>query len=361
MELKKLPLDQKHRDLGAKTVDFAGWDMPVQYGGIIDETLHTRKLCSVFDISHMGEFMIRDHPERCSLDRVVTQPVTVMPVGKCKYGFILNERGTVIDDLIVYRLKTDQWMLVVNAARMDADRQALLKHLGTDVQFEDVSDRTVKLDVQGPASIQVMTDILGSGINDIKFFNWAKSAYEGEEILVSRTGYTGEAGFEVYLSPERAPEMWDRLLAHPAMKPAGLGARNILRIEAGLPLYGSELTGDTTPLEAGMERFLSWDKEFVGREALLSAKESGVSRRLVGFLTDGRKSPHDHQSITVGRREAGEVTSGTYSPHLQVSIGMGYVGTEYALPDTEIEVQSGSKTISAKIVTMPFIKPGSYK
>jgi len=362
MDAKNTPLYNEHVKLNALMAEFAGWNMPIHYGSIIEETKFTRTHTSVFDICHMGEFFVRENPEKSSLDKIITVPVVKMPVGKCRYGFLLNDNGTVIDDLIVYRLANDEWMIVVNASNEERDAKIISEKLSKDAKFVNKSSSTAKLDVQGPGSRTVMEKIAGAGIKNLKYFTFSKFDIYGGKYIISRTGYTGELGFEVYVDSDRAVKVWNDLLAIPGVKPAGLGARDILRLEAGLPLYGDEMTEDTTPLEACFERVLDLEKEFCGRQALINQKKKGLDKILVGFAVDGRRTPRHTNKILIGGREAGFVTSGVFSPHLNKGIGMGYINkgnTSAGAEEIEIVLDKGQ--VKARIEPLPFIKQTSIK
>jgi aminomethyltransferase len=362
MDAQNTPLYNEHLKLNALMAPFAGWNMPIHYGSIIEETKYTRTNTSVFDICHMGEFFVKENPEKSSLDRIITVPVVKMPVGKCRYGFLLNDNGTVIDDLIVYRITNDEWMIVVNASNEERDAKTISKKLSKDAKFENRSSKTAKLDVQGPGSRAVMEKIAGAGIKGLKYFTFSKFDIYGGSRIISRTGYTGELGFEVYVDSDKAVKLWNDLLAMPGVKPAGLGARDILRLEAGLPLYGDEMTEDTTPLEACFERVLDYEKEFCGKQALLKQKKKGLEKILIGFMVDGRRTPRHTNKILIGGKEAGFVTSGVFSPHLNKGIGMGYINKgNPAVNAEEIEIVLDKGQVKARIEALPFVKATSIK
>ncbi len=361
MEPKKTPLHEEHEKNKASMAPFAGWDMPIHYGSIIGETKHTRASCSIFDICHMGELIIKEAPSNSTFDKIVTVPVVKMKPGRCRYGFLLNEKGGVIDDLIIYRLAEDGWMIVVNAANAETDALTISSMLSPSAKFEDKSDSTAKLDIQGPDSVSVMEKIAGEKVRGLKYFGFGVFDVFGEKCVVSRTGYTGELGYELYISASKAPEAWSKILENDNVKPAGLGARDILRLEAGLPLHGADLTAETTPLEAGFEKLIDFDKEFIGREALLKQKEAGIGKKLAGFTAEGRKAPRHNNNILVDGKTKGPVTSGTFSPHLNKGIGMGYIESGSAGEGTAVEIETGRGVIKAEIMRMPFIRETSLK
>ena len=358
---KNTPLYQEHINLKALMAPFAGWNMPIHYGSILDETKHTRTAVSLFDISHMGEFIIRENPSKSSLDAIVTIPVVKMKTQRCRYGFLLNEDGKILDDLIAYRIAADEWMLVVNAANEQKDMDAIRRRLSPDASFENISSRIVKLDLQGPGSLAVLRDIVGDEVKRLTYYGFQFFSLLGGNYIISRTGYTGELGFEIYVDSSRGAELWQALLKNPAVKPAGLGARDILRLEMGLPLYGNEFNEDLTPLDAGMERFLDMEKEFTGKKALAEQQKRGVLRRLVGFAVDGRRTPRHENRILSGSRDAGFVTSGVFSPHLNKGIGMGYVDSALGADGAAIGIDTGRGVISATIENIPFLKNTSIK
>jgi aminomethyltransferase len=361
METGFTPLHEEHVSLKALMAPFAGWDMPIHYGSILDEARHTRSAVSVFDISHMGEFIVKERPGSSSLDHAITTPVLAMKNGRCKYGFLLNERGGIIDDLITYRLSDDEWMIVVNASNEKRDFETISGRLSSDAKIENISARIVKLDVQGPKSMEVLAGIAGPGIKKLTYYGFGHFEFMGGRHIISRTGYTGELGFEVYVDPDTGVKLWKELLRHPAVTPAGLGARDILRLEMGLPLYGNEFTEDTSPIDGGMERFLDMNKSFAGKEALVKQQKTGTARRLVGFIADGRRSPRHENRIVEGGKDSGHVTSGVFSPHLNCGIGMGYIDAARAGIGTAIAIDTGRGEIAAKIDPVPFIKQTSIK
>lgn len=356
---KNTPLYEEHLRLKALLSPFAGWNMPIHYGSILEETKHTRVAVSLFDISHMGEFIIKEDPANSSLDRAVTIPVVKMKTGQCRYGFLLNEAGKILDDLIAYRIAADEWMLVVNACNEQRDYLTIKQRLSPPAFLENISPRIVKIDVQGPQSLGAVKGVAGDRVKELTYYRFQSSANLGESCIISRTGYTGELGFEIYVDTARGAALWRELLKHRDVKPAGLGARDILRIEMGLPLYGSEFTEDTTPLDGGMERFLDMDKDFVGKQALLEQGKRGVCRRLVGFMADNRRTPRHENRIVAGNRDVGFVTSGAFSPHLNKGIGMGYIDAELTSVERNIEIGAGAGIIRASIAEVPFLKQTS--
>ncbi|MCK4463727.1 MAG: glycine cleavage system aminomethyltransferase GcvT [Candidatus Omnitrophica bacterium] len=361
MDLKLTPLFEKHRKLGARLAPFGGWLMPIQYTGIIAEHNWTRRSASIFDICHMGEFIIYGEPKKSNLERLLTIGLAGMSCGACRYGFMLNEKGGIIDDLIVYRIKQNEWMLVVNAAFTGRDESHLRKYLSCDSKLENISAKSGKIDLQGPISQDVLKELVGSEIDELKYYTFALFSILGEESIVSRTGYTGELGYEVYLSNEKIKELWNILLKDKRVKPAGLGARDTLRLEIGYPLYGQDINEDITPLEAGLERFVDFNKNFIGRDSLIEKKKRGITKMLVCFMTNTRRAPRHNYKIYDGDKEIGFVTSGSFSPTLSCGIGMGYVKSEYGKNGTKIILKENKIEINATVTDRPFYKKGSAR
>ena len=358
MDFKTTPLIDEHRHLNAKLAPFGGWLMPIQYEGILAEHAHTRQGVSVFDICHMGEFLLEGEAVSSGLDRIVTQNISSMPVGACRYGFMLNESGGIIDDLVVYRIKTNNWMLVVNAATIAVDEANFKKYLSASGRLENVSDRTAKLDVQGPLSLVVLKDIFGDGLSKLSYYTFSDFVFEKECCIISRTGYTGELGFEVYLPSRLAVKLWVRLLKDPRVKPAGLGCRDTLRLEMGYPLYGQDIDTVHTPLAAGLERFVDFSKDFIGKAVLLEERKRGPKERLVCFKASSRRSPRHGYGIYSKGESIGAVASGSFSPSLSVGIGMGYVRADFGV-GSELLVKDGSTEIPVAIVKKPFYNKAS--
>jgi aminomethyltransferase len=339
---------------------FAGWNMPIHYGSIIEEAKYTRSAVSAFDISHMGEFFVTEDPSRSTLDEAITNPVVKMKEHSCRYGFLLNANGTVMDDLIVYRLASDKWMIVVNASNIEADAKAISSGLSKDAVFTDASDATVKIDLQGPRAMEVMKKIAGDGIKKLKYFTFDTFSLLGENAIISRTGYTGELGYEIYISSDKGAELWKKLLLDPLVKPAGLGARDILRLEAGLPLYGDELTDSVTPLDAGMEKYIDFEKVFTGKEAMLKHK-GNIKRILTGVSVEGRRTPRHTNKVFVDGAEAGVITSGVFSPHLNRGIGFMYLDKDFATEGREVAIALDRGETKGLVTAPPFIKNTSIR
>ncbi len=334
---------------------FGGWMMPIQYHGILAEHAHTRQNVSLFDICHMGEFILQADPVLSGLDRVVTQNIIAMPVGSCRYGFILNEQAGVLDDLVVYRLDKAKWMLVVNAATTLDDYEHLKKNLSGEFKLENISVQTAKLDVQGPQSLDVLKNIFGEGLTKLNYYTFSEFVFQKENCIISRTGYTGELGFEIYIANHLVVKLWETLLKDTRVLPAGLGCRDTLRLEMGYPLYGQDLDINHTPLAAGLSKFVDLEKYFIGKENLLKEKNQGPQERLICFQTDSRRSPRHGFAIFSGEQRVGIVTSGSFSPSLSVGIGLGYVSGNYDI-GTALIVKGLGTEISVKVVKRPFVK-----
>ncbi len=359
--LKKTPLHDEHVRLGAKMVDFGGWSMPVQYSGIMEEHRSVRTALGLFDISHMGQFFVSGPGGLEWLNGLLTNNVSRLDVGECQYTVLLNDTGGVIDDLIVYRIATERYMLVVNAGKIEEDFAWMTSHPAGGVEFTNQSDEYAGIAVQGPRSAQLFD----------AFFDGRYSRPARNEILVvqidgftyyiARTGYTGEDGFEVFCNSERAVKSWKDILdrgTHFGIKPCGLGSRDTLRLEVCYPLNGSDLSRDTSPLEAGLSIFVDLQKPaFIGRDALLEQRLAGVKRRLVPFKMTGKSPPpRSHYPVFKNGKQIAETTSGTLSPTLNVGIGMAYVPTEFARIGEEIEIEIRGQRFPAVIEKKPLLR-----
>lgn len=357
--LKTTPLFFEHQRLGAKLAPFGGWNMPIQYEGIIAEALHTRSAVSCFDICHMGEFLISGDAQACGLDRLVSAKITSMPQGSCRYSSLLDLKGGVIDDLLIYRLGQREWMIVVNAATIEKDKTHFLQYLDSTAHLLDISGQTAKIDLQGPASRDVIKKISPQSA-DLPYYTFAPEPSLGTSGLISRTGYTGELGFEIYCSNETVAGIWETLLKNKTVKPAGLGARDILRLEMGYSLYGQDIDETITPLEAGLEKFIDYSKDFLGKDALLRQKKDRLKKNRVFFETLNRRSPRHGHKIFINNSSAGEVTSGTFSPHLNRGIGMGLTQAPLVIGE-KILIGDDQTKIEAVVCDKPFVKNTSLK
>ncbi|MEA3490122.1 MAG: glycine cleavage system aminomethyltransferase GcvT [Candidatus Omnitrophota bacterium] len=354
VDLNVTPLYNKHLEAGARMVPFSGWNMPVQYTGIIEEHLHTRSRAGLFDICHMGEFFLRGSSAGEEVDRLVTCRIDDMPAGKCRYGFLLREDGGIIDDLIVFKISPEEFMLVVNSGTVEKDRKWIESHVSSGTEFSDESDRMAKLDLQGPLSAEVLSRILGrSTVESVRRYYFAGVVMEGVKVLLSRTGYTGEQGYELFFPAERAAMLWDMLSAYKEVKPVGLGARDTLRMEMGYSLYGNDIDEDRTPFEANLSKFVFMEKDFIGKEELLKRKEKGINRILTGFICEGRRSARSHFTVMCDDRAIGEVTSGAFSPCLKKGIGLCYIDKECFIEGQGILLSDGKAGIRAAVKKIP--------
>jgi aminomethyltransferase len=359
-QLRSTPICGRHEALKALMAPFGGWNMPIQYDGIIAEHKWCREQAALFDICHMGEFLYQGDLEAGGLEDVFTFSVKTIPVGRSRYGFLLNERGGIIDDLIVFRQAEDKAMIVVNAATADNDFSVISSRLHGGV-FTNISAATGKLDIQGPLSRDVLKSAFGEDFAKLPYFKFTTMEILGSEAIVSRTGYTGELGYEIFLPAVNVGELWDLLLKDKRVKPAGLGARDVLRLEVGYSLYGSDIDEVTTPLEAGLEGFVNFDKNFVGKDALLRQKEQGLTRKKVAFEVAGRRSPRHFYEIGFSGETVGSVTSGVFSPMLGSGIGIGFVRPDVAAIGTPLTIFHERIDMNATICELPFYRGGSLR
>ena len=362
--LKRTPFTEFHRAAGAKLVEFAGFEMPVRYTGDVREHLAVRNGVGLFDITHMGEFDVRGAGAAAWLDRMVTNHVGGMEVGQAIYSPMCRPDAGIVDDLLVYRY-ADHYMLVVNASNMAKDFAWLDSHRPADVSLTDRSAETALLALQGPKAADVLAGHVPAGALELGFYRFTTGTLFGAPATISRTGYTGEDGFELYFALEHGEAVWNGLMQ--AGRPhglalIGLGARDTLRLEMGYMLYGNDIDDTTTPLEAGLGWTVKLAKgDFHGRDVLVKQKAEGLKRRLVGFQLDGRRVPRHGMPIVSGGRTVGTVTSGTFSPTLEKPIGMGYVETPLAATGTALEIQAGSSLLAARVTARPFHTRGSHR
>ena len=359
MENKKTCLYDKHVALGALMSPFGGFDMPIQYSGIVDEHQAVRTACGVFDVSHMGEVQITGNDAERYVNHIFTNDVKGMPNGKILYGMMCYENGGVVDDLLVYKKGENDFFLVINAANIDKDWAWIQEQAkGFDVTLNHQSDQYGELAVQGPDSEQVMKDVLGIDGSDLTFYTFKEIG----NVIVSRTGYTGEDGFEIYATPIYINECWDKLIASGRCKPCGLGCRDTLRFEVGLPLYGDELSADITPIMAGLGIFVKLDKEeFIGKTALAQQKADGPTKKIVGIeLADKAIPRHGYTVLNMAGEPIGEVTTGYHTISTDKSVCMALIDTPYAKLDTEVQIQIRKKVFPGKVVKKQFYNK-SYK
>ncbi len=359
--MKKTPLYDRHLKLGAKMIEFGGWMMPVQYEGILEEHEGVRNAAGLFDVSHMGEILIRGHEALQFIQKLVTNDISKAAAGQAVYSPMCNPEGGVVDDLLIYRLGEQEFLLVVNAANTEKDYRWITEHKEAGVHIEDVSYQYSLLALQGPKAESILKKLTDEPLEEIRYYRFRPDVeINGIKTLVSRSGYTGEDGFEIYVSPDKVEKLWDDLLEagkEEGLKPAGLGARDTLRFEAALPLYGHELSEEISPLEAGLGRFVKLNKgEFIGRSALAAQDVQGVKRKLVGFEMTDRGIPRHGYDIYADGDKIGFVTTGSYSPTLRKNIGLGLVKAGYSETGTEIQVAVRNKNLKAVVVKTPFYK-----
>src|SRR3989344_9008831 len=359
--LKQTPLFAVHRSLNARMVPFGGWDMPLQYEGILAEYETTRRACAVFDTSHIGEFLVEGDHAQSGLDGLITCSLKDMPLKTCRYATLLNAEGGVMDDLIVFRLAQERWFIVVNGATTAKDANQFQAHISKQAVFRNISQDLGKLDVQGPLARGGLKSLVPQ-IEKLSYYTFDEFVVLGEKVIVSRTGYTGELGYEIYFPWQKTPELWNSIFKDKRVKPAGLGARDVLRLEMGYSLYGHELDETISPLEAGLEKFVDFNKDFIGKAALLKQKQAGVKRKLVCFSSESRRSPRTgHKIYNADQQEIGLVTSGTFSPSLAKGIGMGLVVAGSGAKGEKILFGDAHNTISGEITARPFYKNSSLK
>jgi aminomethyltransferase len=359
---KRTPLHECHVEAGARLVPFVGWEMPVQYRGVIEEHRAVRSAVGLFDVSHMGEIDVVGRRALAFIQYVTCNDAAKLSPGRAQYSGLMTPRGTFVDDLLVHKIADDRYLLVVNAANKDKDYAYLCAQAPAfdDVDVVDRSDDYAQLAVQGPRALAVTQRLTPVPLADIKYYRFVEGEVAGSKALIARTGYTGEDGFEIYLAPEAAPALWRELLATGAddgIVPCGLGARDTLRFEACMALYGNDIDDTTTPLEAGLEWIVKLDKEpFLGRDALLKQRDQGIGRKLAGFEMRGRGIPRHGYPIWEGGRQVGAVTSGTFAPTLEKAVGLGYVPVALAAVGSKIEIDIRGQQVPAEVVETPFYR-----
>ncbi|MFQ5847686.1 MAG: glycine cleavage system aminomethyltransferase GcvT [Candidatus Methylomirabilales bacterium] len=359
-DLKQTPLNAAHRQMGARMVPFGGWDMPVQYSGILEEHRAVRGAAGLFDISHMGEIEFRGRDALAAVQRLVTSDASKLRIGQVQYAALCYNSGTFVDDLTVYKVADDHYMVTVNASNIEKDHQWVVEHTSGSCEVRNISDETALLALQGPRAAEILQKLTPVDLGQIRYYWFQPGKVLDADALISRTGYTGEDGFEIYLAPAKAQTLWYRLLeaGRPlGLRPVGLGARDTLRLEAKMALYGNDIDDAHTVLEADLGWIVKLDKgEFIGRAALEKQRAAGLTRRLVGFEMTGRGIGRSHYKIVIDGREIGEVTSGGPSPTLGTNIGLGYVTIEHATIGTEVDILVRGEPVRAKIVPTPFYK-----
>lgn len=362
-ELKKTPLNHAHRDLGGKMVDFGGWDMPVQYAaGVIEEHMRTRTAAGLFDVSHMGEIWVEGPDALPFVNRLTTNDVTKLVDGQAHYSAMPNENGGTVDDLLVYRFGAEKLLLVVNAGTTEKDWDWITSHKGDEnVILRNASADYCQIAVQGPKATGILQKLTETELSPIKYYHFEPGTVDGIDAIISRTGYTGEDGFEIYAAAERAEHLWNKLLEtgkNDGLIPCGLAARNTLRLESAMSLYGHELGDDISTLEANLGWITKLNKEggFIGRDALVKLKESGLTRKIAGFEMSEPGIARDGFDIFVGDNKVGVVTSGSPAPYLKKNIGLAFVPPELANEGQEIKINIRGKHTAAVIVPTPFYR-----
>ncbi|HEX4497036.1 MAG TPA: glycine cleavage system aminomethyltransferase GcvT [Thermoanaerobaculia bacterium] len=356
--LKRTPLYECHLEAGARMVDFAGWEMPVQYTGVIEEHRAVRTAAGLFDVSHMGEVRVRGAGAEAFLQRLTPNDVTRLVPGRAHYSGLLTDRATYIDDILIYKLAAEDFMVVVNAANAPRDFEWIASRAQGEAEVEviDESDGYALLALQGPRALTMLAPLASVDVAGLKYYGFAQGTVDGAPALISRTGYTGEDGFELYLPPEHAAAVWRRLLAAGATA-AGLGARDTLRLEAAMALYGHEIDEATTPFEAGLAWVVKLEKgDFLGRDALLAQKAAGVGKKLVGFEVQGRGIARQGHTVVSEGQAVGVVTSGTWSPTFEKALGLAYVPPEMAVAGTALAIDVRGRSLPAVVAEIPFYK-----
>lgn len=360
--MKNTPFTQKHIALGAKMAEFAGYNMPISYSGINDEHAAVRKNAGVFDVSHMGEFILKGENALDLIQRVTSNDASKLTNGKAQYSCLPNDNGGIVDDLLVYCIEENKvYMLVVNASNIEKDWNWISKHNSKNVEMHNISDKTCLLAIQGPNATKILQPLTEMDILNLKYYTFVKGKFAGvDNVVVSATGYTGAGGVEIYFEDkdDAADKIWDAIFeigGPQGLKPIGLGARDTLRLEMGFCLYGNDIDDETSPLEAGLGWITKFTKEFTSKSILEKQKAEGIRRKLVGFeMTDKGIPRHNYEIKDAAGNKIGHVTSGTQSPSLQKAIGMGYVKVENAAIDSDIFISVRDKLLKAKIVKIPF-------
>ncbi len=361
MENKRTCLYDKHVALGALISPFGGFDMPIQYTNIVDEHNAVRQACGIFDVSHMGEVLVTGPESEKFVNYIFTNDIAGAPDGKIFYGMMCHPTGGVVDDLLVYRMGAQRFFLVINASNIDKDVAWIMEHAKDfDVVVENQSEKYGEVAVQGPKTEEIVERILGIQCNDLAFYTCKEVEIAGETIIISRTGYTGEDGFEIYASHAFTNEVWDKLVGSGEVKPCGLGCRDTLRFEVGLPLYGDELTDEITPLEAGLGMFAKLDKDFIGRDALAAQKAEGLKRKIVGIELKDKAIPRHGYEVEADGKVIGVVTTGYNSISTGKSVCMAMLDIDYAKLDTEVAVRIRKKVFPG-VVTKKRFYDKNYK
>ncbi|MRJ08603.1 glycine cleavage system aminomethyltransferase GcvT [Ornithobacterium rhinotracheale] len=358
--MKKTALNAKHIALGAKMVPFAGFEMPVQYSGVNQEHMVVREKVGVFDVSHMGQFRIKGEKALDLVQKITSNDASKLKMNQAQYSCMPNEKGGIVDDLIVYKIADDEYFLVVNAGCLDKDWEWVNKQNEFGCEITNESDETSLLAVQGPKAIEAMQSLTDVNLAEIPFYHFQIGKFAGvDNVIISATGYTGSGGFEIYFPNEYADLMWDKVMEAGkdfGIEPCGLAARDTLRLEKGFCLYGNDISMETSPLEAGLGWITKFTKDFIGADVIKKQKEEGVSRKLVAFKMVDRGIPrHDYEIVDAEGNNIGKVTSGTQSPILKEGIGLGYVQKAFSKVGSEIYIQVRNKRLKAEVVKLPFV------
>ncbi|MEX2565777.1 MAG: glycine cleavage system aminomethyltransferase GcvT [Cyclobacteriaceae bacterium] len=359
--IKKVALHSTHEALGAKLIPFAGYLMPVRYSSELEEHHTVREKVGVFDVSHMGEFLVKGPNALALIQKVSANDAAILSIGQAQYSYLPNEKGGIVDDLLVYKLAEEEYMLVVNASNIEKDWNWINQHNPFGAKLENISDNTSLLAVQGPLATLALQSLTPTDLNTIPFYHFKKDIFAGvKNVIISATGYTGAGGFELYVKNEAVKNVWDALFEAGkkfGIRPIGLGARDTLRLEMGYCLYGNDINDETSPIEAGLGWITKFNKEFINKQELQRQKSEGVSKKLVGFKVLEKGIPRAHYPIENGQGALiGEVTSGSLSPSMVIGIGLGYVDKEFSRPGTEIAIVVRNKKIKAKVEKLPLLK-----
>lgn len=368
--MKSTPLTHIHQALGARMADFAGYNMPIQYTSITAEHLAVRNSVGIFDVSHMGEFIVKGRQALDLVQKVTSNDASQLAIGDAQYSCLPNPDGGIVDDLLVYRLPEDMcnegetaFMLVVNASNATKDWEWINSQNTFEARLSDISERTGLIAVQGPKAINVLSKLTEADLSQVQYYTFVKGKIAGiDNVIISATGYTGSGGFELYVANENTEQLWNAVMAAGAeydIRPCGLGARDTLRLEMGYCLYGNDINDTTSPLEAGLGWITKLGKpsDFIGKDLLVKQKGEGLTQKLVGFTLQERRVPrHGYAICDQSGTRIGEVTSGTQSPSLDIPIGMGYVPTSFSKPGTSIFIQAGNKMLEATVCKLPFLK-----
>lgn len=359
--LKKVPLNDLHTALGAKMVPFAGYNMPVRYSSDLDEHNTVREAVGIFDVSHMGEFMVRGKGALDLIQKVTSNDASKLFNGKIQYSCLPNSDGGIVDDLLVYKINNEEYLLVVNASNIEKDWNWISSHNSFGADLENISDQTALFAVQGPKAAEALQGLTSLKLSAMEYYTFEIADFAGvPNVIVSATGYTGAGGFEIYVPNDKAILVWNKIMEAGkafGIKPIGLGARDTLRLEMGFCLYGNDIDDNTSPIEANLGWITKFNKDFINSKSLKEQKDKGVSKKLVGFVMQEKGIPRSHYPIVDAEgNKIGEVTSGTQSPTLSVGVGMGYVSTPFAEVDSEIFIDIRNKKLKAKVVKLPFLK-----